>query len=168
MEQMEQMELKVWLLQKGACRRLLNHIRMEDISTIEDAVEHLPKGEWLLWIGHHLNLDRKIMLLAAAMCAKTISHHLSERDNATLDISIRYSKGDANENDFLVAKNNLSEYLTIPQYAVFHALSDDVRFVPIYTSNCSVFEKTQNQLQTADICREIIGEEIIKSFHNLN
>ena len=110
-------------------------------KTIEQIVEQCHRGDWLLWLAEKVDIGLQPLTLAKGHCANTVRHLMKdERSINAVDVAITFGEGKASR-----------EELSAAAYAA--AAAD---------------AKKQNQMQTADICREYIGGLIIEKCNEFN
>lgn len=108
-----------------------------------DAWNNCPRGDWMLWIAYELNVDERKLVLAKGLCAETVIHFMKdERSRKAVKAAIDYGKGYISKED-----------LTAAAFAADAAFADYDAAV-----------ENENQKKTADICREILTEEIKLKF----
>ena len=47
-------------------------------KTIEEFVADCPRGEWLLWLGKQIAIDRKKLIIACARCVTTVEYLIEQ------------------------------------------------------------------------------------------
>ena len=186
-------------------------------KTIEKLVNDCPKGKWLLFLAHRLNVDSQRLTLAKGLCGGTVSHMMrNDHSLNAINSAIKYGEGEITAQDLNDADNDAREALIpdkinieyedngINVYKSFiyennHPAAVAACFVAdincqaeqvaIYTAKASanfagynaalwdcdesaVYEarmegKSENEMKTANICREMIGFEIIEKVNEL-
>ena len=109
----------------------------------ESAWNACHRGDWMLWIAFRLGVDKRKLTLAKGRCAETVIHLM--KDQRSIDAvraAIAYGNGEIDD-------KQLSAY-TDDAYAAYAA------------ADAAAAEK-ENQLKTADICREILTSEILNN-----
>jgi hypothetical protein len=105
---------------------------------IEEVVAKCHRGDWLLWLAKKVDIDLRPLTLAKARCAKTVIHLMKdERSINAVNIAERFGLGECSREELAAAA---------------YADADS---------------KIKNQLETANICREILGESIINKVNKL-
>jgi hypothetical protein len=153
--------------------------------TIEQAVADCHRGDWLLWLADKLEIDKRKLTLAKGMCANTVRHLMAdERSINSVDAAIAYGRGEIGENELAdaaaaayaaAAYNAASHAAAAAAYnAASHAAAADAAGYTVAYASADAAGYTyadaaraKNEKQTADICREIIGQEIISKFKEL-
>jgi hypothetical protein len=140
--------LKELLVELGACNEA--QLWVGD-KAIEEVVETCPRGDWALWLASKLKIDLQTLTLAKALCAKTVIHLMKDqRSIDAINIAEKFGRGQATR-----------EELDAAAAAAYYAA--DVAYDAAYANKA----KRVNQLQTANICREILGAHIIEKINQL-
>ena len=59
--------------------------------TIEEVVATCHRGDWLLWLAERVDVERRLLVLAGALCANTVRHLMEdERTTRAVDVAIAY------------------------------------------------------------------------------
>ena len=123
-------------------------------KTIEQAIDQCHRGDWLLWLAQSLKVDRRLLVGAAGHCGNTVRHLMDERIRNCVDVYIAYGNGEATEKELALAED-----LDWAEDAARAASwSADV-------AQAAADEGSQNQKQTADICREHLKKAIIENWN---
>lgn len=113
--------------------------------TIEQVVASVERGDWLLWLAKKTDIPKRPLTLAKARCAKTVIHLMKdERSINAVNLAEEYGLSDE------VSEDDLRKAAA---YAAADAAYDDAL--------------SKNQLQTAEICREVLGKMIIARVNEL-
>ena len=121
---------------------------------IEEIVNTCHRGDWLLWLAKRIDIDHRKLTLAKAHCANTVRHLMKdERSTNAIDVAIMYGNGWADD-----------EQLKAAAYAADAAAA--ATYAAAYASDAAAAD-AQNRLQTADICREHIGQLIIDKVNEM-
>lgn len=159
------MNAKELLLSLDACHEA---IMFSEGKTIKQAWEECPRGDWMLWIYPKLfpNELRKLTL-AKAYCANTVRGLMhDERSRYAIDVAIKFGYGFATPGK-LKESADAAAYAAAAAYAdadadaaaaaaACAASADAVSAVAAYAAAASADAKKQNQLLTADICRQFL------------
>lgn len=98
----------------------------------------------MLWIAKKLNVDLLKLTTAKALCANTVRHLMKdERSTNAVDAALAFGRGEIGEQELKIACINVA--------SVAHASAD----------------KKDNQLQTANICREVLTDVVFEAINNL-
>jgi hypothetical protein len=107
-------------------------------NPIERVVQTCHRGDWLLWIAKKIDLPLQELTLAKALCAKTVIHLIKdERSINAVNVAERFGRGLATRNELDTAAASAAA------------------------------ARTKSQLETANICREILGQLIINRVNEL-
>ena len=140
------MSLKELLIELNACDEANGWVSDKNI---EDAVKEVERGDWLLWLAKKIDIPIKPLTLAKARCAKTVIHLMKDqRSIDAVNLAEKYGLTDE------ISDDDLKNAADAAAYYAASAAADDAA-------------KTKNQLQTAYICREILGELIINRVNEL-
>ena len=149
------MSLKELLIELNACDEANGWVSDKNI---EDAVKEVERGDWLLWLAKKIDIPIKPLTLAKARCAKTVIHLMKDqRSIDAVNLAEKYGLTDEISDDDL---KNAAD--AAADAAAYYAASADA-----YYAASADAAKTKNQLQTAYICREILGELIINRVNEL-
>ena len=165
-------------------------VKENSIKKIEDVVSLCPKGEWLLDLAQNLEIDHRKYTLAKALCAKTVIHLVThETALECVEVAEAYGKG-------VGTKESLDDFFRASStHFIYHESNPEKSFaeimcelsaiaalrlpINIYLSeilNVANFTKlsfineseiSQNEKDTANICREVIGSLIIEKVNSL-
>jgi hypothetical protein len=164
------------LTQFFPCREGLKYYNGK--ASFEEAWNECPRGDWMLWMADELDVDDRILTKAKALCANTIRHLMANRCSTdAIDAALRYADGGIGRTEldnfcFAAEKFVLFGVFNYPAYAANAAAATISALFPraaaaVYASMaaldyadslCLDFAQAQknNQLQTADICREVL------------
>ena len=161
--------MKEILIKLNACRRAIEWV---GDRTIEQAVADCHRGDWLLWLASKLEIDKRKITLAKGLCANTVRHLMKDDiSKNTVDAVIAYGKGEIGEEELASAAATAAVAANAVAYAAaaVAANADDASATAAYAAAYAYdgAARNENQKQTADICREILGEEIITKFNQL-
>ena len=110
-------------------------------DSFEDAWDECVRGDWMLWIAQRLGVDLKTLTKAKVRCASLVKHLMKdERSINALDIALRFSEGNATQEDL--------EAAAYTAYAAAAAAA-------AYDERKNILEKAAN------ICREELTEEVL-------
>jgi hypothetical protein len=142
------------------------------------------RGDWMLWAAQKLGCPLQLLTLAKATCAATVTHLMrDERSRKAIKVAIDFGNGVASRIELYAAAtaaydaaaNAASDYAAdyaAAEYAAkaaFYAASDCAADAAANAAANAAFAfadaaadaKKANQLQTANICREILGDFIL-------
>jgi len=166
----------------------------KNYDTIEEVVKNCHRGDWLLRLARKLNVNLRKLTLAKGYCANTVRHLMTnERSREAVDVSIKFGRFEASRDKLEAAADAAADVVNTYSYSAAYsdtaysaaysaaaaAAADDdyaVASASAYAVAAEVYEAAAaayvtspaaNQLQTSDICRKYIGNEIIEKFNKL-
>lgn len=158
------------LIELGACEEARE---WAGDMTIEEVVEKCHRGDWLLWLAQKIKIDEKLRYLTSGHCANTVRHLMDdERSTAAVDAAIAYGEGKINKEELRLKKVCFHVILS-KTGSSFYAANAAIRAI------CASYETAatavaaaaatgkDNQLETANICRKYLGEEIINKVNQM-
>ena len=126
-------------------------------KSIEEAVSTCQRGDWMLWLAKKVNVGVRPLTHAKGKCANTVRHLMKdERSINAVDAAIDFGNGVINEDE-------LAAYAAAASASA--ASAADAAYA--YAASAAASSRKENQLLTADICREIIGAEIVTKVNEL-
>ena len=160
---------KQLLIELGACKEAREWA--QDMP-IEEVVQSCQRGDWLLWIAQKVDIDKRKLTLAKAHCANTVRHLMKdERSTNAIDVAIMYGNGGADDEQLKAAAAAAADT------AAFYAAAADAFYAAdaaaaaadaaAFYAAAAADARTKNRQQTADICREYIGQLIIDKVNEL-
>ena len=115
-------------------------------KTPKEAWENCPRGDWMLWIASRLNVDKRLLTLAKGRCAETVLHLMrDQRSKDAVRAAIDFWEGRIDDEQLKIA----DAYVAAAEAADAY-VADDAR--------------KQNQLATANICREILTDVVLSAY----
>jgi hypothetical protein len=126
-----------------------NAIEWAANKTVEEVVATCHRGDWLLWLASKCDIGLQPLTLAKGHCANTVRHLLKDdRSIKAVDTAIAFGEGRATreELDAAYAAAAAAAYAAADAYAA---------------------AAIENRLQTADICRQYIGDLIIQKVNSI-
>ena len=161
------MSLKELLIELNACDEANGWVSDKNI---EDAVKEVERGDWLLWLAKKIDIPIKPLTLAKARCAKTVIHLMKDqRSIDAVNLAEKYGLTDEISDDDLKNAADAADaaYAASASASADAAYADAAADAAAYYAASAAAAKTKNQLQTAYICREILGELIINRVNEL-
>ena len=165
----------------NACKEAITWI---GDRTIEQSMIDIHRGDWCLFMGMLLGVNKKKLTLAKGKCAETVMHLMSDQRSVdAVKASIDYGNGLISKADLqivaaaankaanaaaIAAEDDVDESAAYAADAASYAAN-----VSGYASDCAYASsyaadsETINQQQTADICKEILGQLIIDKVNGL-
>ena len=139
----------------------------------KNAWRYCPRGDWMLWLAYKAGVDKRTLTLAKALCAKTVIHLMKdERSVNAVNVAESYGRGNATEEELNIARNATDAYAVYAAaaYAADAAAAYAAAAYAVYAAAAyaaaayaaDAAARAKNQKQTADICREILTEQILK------
>ncbi len=143
------MTLKTQLIEMNACMSAVNWVDKRGIRT---AWRDCPRGDWMLWLAGRLDIDRKLLVLAACDCAETTLQYVPEgedRPAKAIQTSRNWCNGTATIKDCRKAAADAYAAAAAADAADAYAAAADAR--------------TSAHLTCADLVRKRIPVEIISA-----
>jgi hypothetical protein len=148
-------------------------------KTIEQVVADCHRGDWLLWLAKKCGVELQPLTLAKAHCANTVRHLMTdERSIKAVDVAIAFGEGRATRDEldtaaYANARAAAAAYASAAAYAAADvaaaaaaAVAADVA-AAAYDATAAAAARDANRLQTADICRQYIGDLIIQKVNSI-
>lgn len=133
--------MKAILNKLNACQEA---VEWAENKPIEEIINTCHRGDWLLWLARKLDVDFQKLTLARGLCANTVRHLMKdERSIKAVDTAIAFGKGEVTQEE----------------------LDDASAYASAYAS-ADASAKKENQLLTAKICRDVLGEILIEKCKN--
>ncbi len=139
-------------------------IEWAESKTVEEVVATCHRGDWLLWLASKCDIGLQPLTLAKGHCANTVRHLLKDdRSIKAVDTAIAFGEGRATREELDAAY--ATAYGT---YADADADAADAAAAAAAAASADAYYDAdaaaaiENRLQTADICRQYIGDLIIE------
>ena len=90
----------------GACQEAIDWVGRRGIMT---AWRDCPRGDWMLWLAGRLDIDRKLLVLAACDCAETALQYVpkgEDRPVKCIQVSRNWCNGTASMDDVRAARRD--------------------------------------------------------------
>ena len=174
--------LKELLVELNACE---DACEWAGDKTIEDVIASCHRGDWLLWLAKKVEMDLQPLTLAKGHCAATVLHLMKdERSKKAVQVAIDFGNALATRDQldaaaadaaYAAADARADAAAAYAAYAAARAAAADAAAADAYAAARAaaadaaadaVAAKKENQKLTADICREHIGELLIKLIKN--
>ena len=141
-------------------------------KTIEQVVEQCPRGDWLLWLAKKVDIGLQPLTLAKGHCVNTVRHLMKdERSVKAVDTAIAFGEGRATQKDLNAAAYDADAAYAAAYDAAYDAATADAADAyaayAAYAAADSADARKENQLQTANICRQYIGDLIVIKVNEL-
>lgn len=154
----------------------------KQFNTFQEAWEACPRGDWMLWIAKKVGVDKRTLTLAKGLCADTVVHLMKDqRSRNAVTVAIAYGNGNASEEELAdaayaaydaaadaaasaaYAAANAAYATAAAAYATYSAAEAAAEAdYSAYDAAAYAAAKKQNQNQTADICREVLTENVMQ------
>jgi hypothetical protein len=153
---------------------------------IEEVVATCHRGDWLLWLAKRVDVDLRLRTLAKGHCANTVRHLMTdERSLNAVDVAIAFGEGKATREeldyaaaDAYAAAATADDADADAADAAYAATADDAddaataddayAAVDAYAYAAGIAAGIAlNHQQTADICRQYLGEALIEKVNQL-
>jgi len=131
-------------------------------KTVEEVVATCHRGDWLLWLASKCDIGLQPLTLAKGHCANTVRHLLKDdRSIKAVDTAIAFGEGRATREELDAAYAAAYAYAADAYaYAAYAAAAADAYYDA--DAAAAAAAAIENRLQTADICRQYIGDLIIQ------
>ena len=141
------MKKEINLIELHACKDAI--IFAELYNTPREAWDYCPRGDWMLWLASKLKVDERKLFLAKGRCAETVIHLMKDqRSKDAVQAAIDYGEGRIEKDQLKTAA-----------YAAYSAYTAASAYA---ATAYAAAARTKNRLQTANICREILTDEIFE------
>ena len=134
-------------------------------KTVEEVVATCHRGDWLLWLASKCDIGLQPLTLAKGHCANTVRHLLKDdRSIKAVDTAIAFGEGRATREELdaaYAAAYAYAAYAAAYAYAAYAAAAADAYY------DADAAAAIENRLQTADICRQYIGDLIIQKVNSI-
>ena len=139
----------------------------------KNAWRYCHRGDWMLWLAFKVGVNKRTLTLAKGLCAKTVIHLMKDqRSKDAVKAAIDYGEGKINDNKLNADAYASAAYASAASaayasaYASYAAYASDAAASASDAAASAAYDayaaKINNQKLTADICREILTEEILK------
>lgn len=167
----------------NACKEAVEY--RKQFKTFKEAWENCLRGDWMLWIAKRAGVNKRTLTLATARCAKTVVHLMKdERSIKAVEVAENYGQGLVSVTElenaasaacaaYATAADAYDAYAAYAAYATAtyadaydaYASTYASAYASVYASAAYAYDaaRKENQLQTANICRELLTEEILKT-----
>ena len=161
--------LKYKLKEMSACNEAIGWV---GDRTPEQAWNECERGDWMLWIAQKKDVDLRKLTLAKARCSKLAIHFMKdERSRKAVEVAERFGLGLATREELDEARNaaaaadadaDAAAYAASAA-AVYAAAGAAAYAADAYAADAGATAARKNILkQCADICREILSDEIME------
>jgi hypothetical protein len=134
---------------------------------IEEVVATCDRGDWLLWLAQEVDADFQLFTLAKGHCANMVRHLMKDdRSINAVDVAIAFGEGKATREELDAAAYAAAAYAAAA-YAATAAATAAYAAATAATVVAAADAAGANHQQTADICRQYIGESLIQKVNQL-
>ena len=141
---------------------------------IEEVVATCDRGDWLLWLAKRVDADFQLFTLAKGHCANTVRHLMKDdRSINAVDVAIAFGEGKATREELDAAAAADTAAAAAAAYYTAYAADTAADAAAAYTAYAAAtaaaaaYAAALNRQQTADICRQYIGEALIEKVNQL-
>ena len=154
---MNNKELKQLLTSLNACEESLEWLQDRNA---EQMWADCHRGDWMLWLMKKCGLNKRKLTLAKGKCAETVKHLMKdERSRNAVEVAIRYGYSEATEEELAAAADAAYAADAAAAYAAAADDDDDAAASAAAAAAAAADDdaaRKENQLLTANICREIV------------
>lgn len=151
----------------------------KQFNSFEEAWNNCKRGDWMLWIASELEVDKKLIVKTAGRCASTVKHLLTDtRSLNALQACEDYADGKISDSELSIyvdaafiavaaADTSYAAYAAKASYnavAAYAATTENASYAA-HAASYAVDAKQKNRELTANICREILTDEV---FNKIN
>lgn len=167
-----------WLQANKACSSSIQWIEEKNIQSLEEALYVCDRGDWLLWMATKLNVDKRRLVLCAALCAHTVIKYMQDpRSRNAVRIAFLWGRGKTTYAQLEKAKTKALAAITAAKTvdtvtyaaawaAAWATIPTDAIWAAITVADAAI-DKKSNQLRTAEIARKILTEDVLKKIKEI-
>lgn len=129
-----------------------------------EIIETCHRGDWLLWLAKRVDVDRKLVVLAAVRSARLAEQWMRQASKDALDVVERWCRGNATEKEFrgaVRASVYASACTTNADYVARVAATIAANSATNADDADYVCDETIKK--SANICREVFGKELLEA-----
>lgn len=131
----------------------------------ENIVLYCQRGDWLMHLAAMVGVDKRKLTLASGLCRNTVRAFLQDNSIKQIDLAISYGKREVPWRKvklYLHGWYGASDNNDITQYAIkcYSAAGHAALVVENRSEGNKDVARKLNLLQTANICREVFGDEL--------
>ena len=122
----------------------------------QSAWDNCPRGDWMLWIAQKVGVDLQTLTLAKALCANTVRGLITSKVSIkAIDIALLFGHDKATRTELAAAADAAAD-------AAAYA-ADAAAYAAAYAADAAydADAAAENQKETADICRQILTEQVL-------
>ena len=168
-----------WLQANEACKESIKWIKQNNIQSLENAWYTCERGNWLLWMAEKLKVDKRKLVLCAALYAHTVMQYMEDARSRDA-VRIAFLWGRRKTTDIELEKASADAWI-IALGALAHNVADAAAWAAAWaTSGCAIgtadavalaisriIDKKPNQLRSTTIIRKICTEDVMKKLKEI-
>jgi hypothetical protein len=156
-----------------ACRDAIEWVGTR--KSPKDAWMNCERGDWMLWIAKRLDVDDRILTLAKVKCVEQIRHLMKDqRSLDALDACYRYAKGEITREELNLASaaadaayaSDAASAAAAYAAASYAYASAAASYAYASAAASAAAARMKSLKKSADICREILTEEVLRKYKN--
>ena len=163
-----------WLQINKACDPSIQWIKQNNIQSLEEAWNVCERGDWLLWMATKLNVDKRKLVLCAALCAHTVVQRMQDaRSRDAVRVAFLWGRGKATDEQLSSARKAAWAAAGGSGAAAAAARAADAdadgaaRAAALATAWVAADAADKNRLRTAEIARKVLTEDVIKKIKEI-
>jgi hypothetical protein len=167
-----------WLQEYNACKESIRWIKQNNIQSLEKAWNICERGDWLLWMATRLSIDRRKLVLCAALYAHTIVQHMEDaRSRDAVRIAFLWGRGKATDVELekasddayaaVIAARTVDTATYAAVWAAVWATTFTDAIWAVNTIADASADKKSNQLYTAKIAKKVLTEDVLKKIKKI-
>ena len=171
----------------GACKEAIFYVRTQ--KNYEEAWYNCSRGDWMLWIAAKLQIDKRLLTLAKGKCAATVLRLMKDkRSKKAVKAAIDYGHGLIGDEELKNAADATYAAAYAAYDAAYDAAADDAAdaayataYAAAYAADAAAYAadaadaaadaddaaREKNLQETADICRDLLTDEVFSKWNNL-
>ena len=163
----------------GACKEAIFYVRTQ--KNYEEAWYNCSRGDWMLWIADKLQINKRLLTLAKGKCAATVLHLMQDkRSKDAIQAAINYGNGLISDEELKnavaaahAAYHAAAAHAAYAAYAAYAAAAYAAAAAAAYAAYAAAYAadtnaaREKNLQETADICRDLLTEEVFNKWNNL-
>ena len=131
--------------------------------SVEEMVDECYRGDWMLWLAQKAGIEIQPLTLAKARCVKTVLHLMKDpRSVKAVEVAEQFGLGNATAEELKLAADAADAAYAAYAAAAYAADAAAAAAAADAADAADAAARQKNQKETADICREVFGEELKK------
>lgn len=165
-----------WLQTNKACNPSIQWIEEKNIQSLEEAWNACERGDWLLWMATKLKVNKRKLVLCAALCAHTVVQRMQDaRSRDAVRVAFLWGRGKATDEQLSSARKAAWAATGGSGAAAAAARAADAddadgaaRAAALATAWAAADGAAdKNRLRTAEIARKVLTEEVMKKIKEI-